>query len=101
MYIVLPELYRHLAEELVDRIDRCGYFSGRVELEDEHLSCCLVVSTINYFDERQRIEGSMLQLSDVVPVWWEFHTCIDNEEVINDFSFNELRRYIQQTVEEN
>jgi hypothetical protein len=30
----------------------------------------------------------------MVPVWWEFHTFVNGEEVLNNFSFNEMREYI-------
>lgn len=38
-------------------------------------------------------EGESEVLSDMVPVWWEFRTVTEEGEVINDFSFGELRKY--------
>ena len=34
-------------------------------------------------------------VKDVVPVWWEFHTEAEDGEMLNDFSFNELRKIIK------
>ena len=30
-------------------------------------------------------------VEDMLPVWWEFHTYLGGEEVLNDFSFGDLR----------
>jgi hypothetical protein len=36
-------------------------------------------------------EGRTRPISDLVPVWWEFHTADCDAERLNDFSFSELR----------
>ena len=36
-------------------------------------------------------EGRVRPISDLVPVWWEFHTADSEAERLNDFSFSELR----------
>ena len=100
MYTVLPELYHRLSEELVDRIGGRGYFSGSIELEYGDVTCRLVLSAVIYFSEQEDVQGYERVLSEVVPVWWEFHTYAPSEEVINDFSFGDLHQYIKQIVDE-
>ena len=39
-------------------------------------------------------EGDRDAIADLGPVWWEFHTAGDGGEVLNDFSFSELRTYL-------
>jgi hypothetical protein len=41
-------------------------------------------------------EGEQRFIADVVPVWWEFHTCDESGPILNDFSFNTLRNYLKQ-----
>jgi hypothetical protein len=53
-----------------------------------------------YYEERDGAQGVERVLSDLVPVWWEFHTYTLNEEVINDLSFDELRKYVAQIMRE-
>lgn len=92
MYSVSDVLYDEVSARLREAIDGESYFSGSVETEFEGAECRLTASLILY---RQRIvlpEGEMTTLADAVPVWWEFHTVIDGEERLNDFSFAELRR---------
>lgn len=100
MYIVLPELYHRLSEELVDKIAGRGYFSGTIELEYGDVHCRLVLSVVMYYEERDGAQGVERVLSDLVAVWWEFHTYTSNEEIINDLSFDELRKYVAQIMRE-
>ena len=94
MYNVLPELYREVLTRLLDEISSRGYYSGALEFEYWGVECRMVLSAVIYRDEVQYPEGAFSVVADIVPVWWEFHTFIDGEEVVNNFSFNELREYI-------
>jgi hypothetical protein len=40
-------------------------------------------------------EGECDAIDDIVPVWWEFHTFNQQGEILNDFSFTELRNYLK------
>ena len=31
---------------------------------------------------------------DLVPVWWEFHTFSAEGEMLNDFDFSEMKRFV-------
>ena len=33
-------------------------------------------------------------LTDIIPIWWEFNTFIDGEQVNNEFYFNDLKKLI-------
>ena len=39
-------------------------------------------------------EGVQHPVTDLVPVWWEFHTTQAGGEVLNDFDFSELKRCV-------
>ena len=44
------------------------------------------------YRRRERLpEGDRDAIADLVPVWWEFHTAVNGGEVLNDFSFSEVR----------
>ena len=95
MYDVLPELYREVAARIIEQVGRRGYYNGSFDMEWEDVLCHVVLSAVVYRHEEQYPGGRMASLiSDIVPVWWEFHTFIDGQEVINNFSFNEMREYI-------
>lgn len=91
MYSVSPELYREAATRLMDAIDSQNYFSGTVAFRFEQTDCRLTTSVLVYRNRIARPEGVGLAITDLVPVWWEFHTTYDEGEVLNDFSFAELK----------
>jgi len=93
MYRVSSALYNELAWRLAERIGRDGYFSGSIELETAGAECRLVLSAVVYRRRETMPEGESEIISDLVPVWWEFHTATEEGEAINDFSFGELRKY--------
>ena len=94
MYDVLPELYREVATKIIEHVGRRGYYSGVLDFEWESVECCMVLSAVIYRRTEQFPEGERSLVVDMVPVWWEFHTFVDGEEVLNNFSFNEMREYI-------
>ena len=94
MYDVLPELYREVANKIIEHVGRRGYYSGALDFEWESVECRMVLSAVIYRRTEQVPEGERSLVVDMVPVWWEFHTFVDGEEVLNNFSFNEMREYI-------
>ncbi len=94
MYDILPELYREVAAEIIERADGRDYYSGLFDMEWNGVECHMVLSVVVYRSQRRYPEGVVSIISDMVPVWWEFHTYIEGEEVLNNFSFNELREYL-------
>lgn len=66
------------------------YFSGSVTFTHGEVDCRLICTL---FIERNRdtaCDGHRATISKIIPVWWEFHTSIGSEELLNDFSFKEL-----------
>lgn len=92
MYCVLPELYLETAARLSDAIGDGNYFSGSVEFLFGDVACRLTASVIVYRSRISLPEGDRRPVTDLVPVWWEFHTIGDDGEMLNDFGFSELVR---------
>lgn len=92
-YSVSSALYREAAARLADAIDGGSYFSGSVRFDFDGMSCCLRASVIVYRRRESLPEGEFRPIADLVPVWWEFHTVGEAGEVLNDFSFSELKAY--------
>ena len=90
-YSVSPELYRETAVRLADALDGGGYFSGSVRFAFGGMECRLTASVIVCRRRESLPEGDVDAVADLVPVWWEFHTAGDGGEVLNDFSFSDLR----------
>ena len=56
--------------------------------------CRLTASVIVYRGRLSLPEGVQHPVTDLVPVWWEFHTTQAGGEVLNDFDFSELKRCV-------
>lgn len=99
MYQISSTLYREVLDCLVGQIDNREYFSGSLELDFDDIRCRMTLSAVIYCSYDFNAEQSVRTISDIIPVWWEFHTLKANgngEEILNDFSFNELRTYIKE-----
>lgn len=83
---ITPALYALVAERLAEAIDDKQWFSGTIEISAPQMECRLKLSAIIYRDGH-----SPSDITDIVPVWWEFITEVDGEECLNDFSFRYLR----------
>lgn len=94
LFSVSPEMYRQTATRLCDGIGGSDYFSGSVAFTYESFDCRMMVSVIVYRRTEHAAEGETFPVADLVPVWWEFHTVGPEGEVLNDFSFSELKSYI-------
>ena len=96
MYTISDELYIEVAERFRSCCLGLDYASGVIEFDfDDMIRCRMLVSAIIYRRCDRRDDGDVWLVSDVIPVWWEFHTTLDEGEVINDFSFNTLREYLK------
>ncbi|MBE6177784.1 MAG: hypothetical protein E7149_04685 [Rikenellaceae bacterium] len=91
IYSVSVTLYEELKSRLMDAVGDRPYFSGSISFAYEQMSCRLVVSCFVRHKVLEAPEGRFLQVTDCVPVWWEFHTEEGAVELLNDFSFNTLR----------
>ena len=94
MYSVSPELYHEAAARLSDAIDGGNYFSGSLAFRFGDTDCRLTASVIGYRGRLSLPEGVQHPVTDLVPVWWEFHTTQAGGEVLNDFDFSELKRCV-------
>lgn len=95
MYTISSKLYHHLASRLVELVGQRGYYSGSFEFEFDGVWCEMTLSAVVYHQLRPDEGRKNCAVTDMIPVWWEFHTFIDGDEVLNDMSFNELREYIK------
>lgn len=93
MYTISSALYNEVVSRLCERVGGDGYFSGSTEFEFEGIECRLVLSAVVYHHRQRMPEGEFDTVADMVPVWWEFHTADEQGEMLNDFSFGELRKY--------
>ena len=87
--------YCHVAEKIIEQTLGRNYFSGVFEFDLGELSARMIATLMIYHRKERLPQGEITLISDIIPVWWEFHTLIDDEEKLNDFSFNELREYIK------
>ncbi len=91
IYSVSTQLYRKVADRLLEAIADKGFFSGAVELSsDDGVVCRLVTSCVVWRTDSEMPEGEGSRVRSVVPVWWEFHTASPAGVLDNDFSFQEL-----------
>lgn len=93
MYTVPTKLYEDIAARLCEKTGRGGYFSGSLSFVDEDVDCRLTTSVVVIHRHTPLPEGDCDTIEDMIPVWWEFSTTRDGEELLNDFSFNTLREY--------
>lgn len=88
-------IYEALADALWDEIQDGDYLPPTtVEVEDGDRLFRLIVSAVIYRREEHRPEGLARRITDVIPTWWELHSYIGEAEMLNDATFDELKRYI-------
>ena len=86
--------YRTIAARLREAIGTADYFNGTIEYETEEFYSALILTVIIYRRTEITPEGLRRPISDVVPVWWEFTTAQECGNVMNCFSFSELKPYL-------
>lgn len=91
---ISDSVYRAVAGRLLAAIGRNDYFNGRIELDIDGCRASLLATLIIYRTPLRSPEGTGRPIADVVPVWWEFSLWNQGEELLNDFSFNELRKLL-------
>ncbi len=101
MYLVSSAIYEDMAKLLLEEIGDSSYFSGFIEsafIDDlgRDTECRLVASLIIYRSPCSYPESDSEVISNIVPVWVEFHTFVEMEEKINDFDIEEFKSYICQ-----
>lgn len=96
IFTISSQLYREALALLKEKIGARSYFSGSFSFDVEGLACRMVVSCFVYRRAVRMPEGAHEAIVDLVPVWWEFHTADENGELLNDFSFDELRALLRE-----
>ncbi len=91
MYSVSTALYEEVTARLEEAVGRSGYFSGTISGETDEVAWRLTASVLVYRRRVSLPEGDEERIADLVPVWWEFHTVAEDGEILNDFSFGEVR----------
>ncbi|MEG2614720.1 MAG: hypothetical protein RR996_06740 [Alistipes sp.] len=91
---VTPELYRQMSNRLCEAIGASDYFSDTICFVEQEVESRLTASILVYHRTECAPDGVWRPITDLVPVWWEFHTVVEGVEVLNDFDFNELKTYI-------
>ena len=91
-YSVSTELYLEVADRIREAVGGGSYFSGTLAFGFGGVECRLTATLIVYRTRVSYPEGERDEITDLVPVWWEFHT-VDptSDELLNDFSFATLR----------
>ena len=95
MYTISSKVYLEVAERLSALIGSLNYYSGWFEFESDELFCRMVLSIFIHRHKETLPEGRVVDVIDnIIPVWWEFHTTLEQGEVLNDFDFAELKEYL-------
>lgn len=94
MIEISDSIYRSVAQSLRENIGEGDYFNGTVEYSDEEFHSTLTLTSIVYRRTESLPEGSFSRIADIVPVWWEFSTVQECGQVLNDFSFAELKTHL-------
>lgn len=89
-----PHIYAAIAQEMLDKIGDRNCISTSIEVEDGDLYFRFTLSALIYHQTVRAPEGTFEVISNVVPVWWELHSFLGEEEVLNDATFDELKGYL-------
>lgn len=93
MLNVTSDIYRLLADRLRDAVGTAEFFSGRITVAAD-LDYELITTLLFYRTTESDESGSRDIITDIVPVWWEFHSYTIDGEILNDFDFAEFRREV-------
>ena len=87
--------YHLIADKLRREIGTDDYYSGEVVHQTPEYDATLTSTLIIYRSTHTAPDRTFTTIDDIVPVWWEFHTFNQQGEILNDFSFTELRNYLK------
>ena len=86
MIEITRNIYEEVLQKLVIEIGDSNYISMRtITGSFDDVEYKFIINAVIYRDDFENI-------SEIVPVWWEFHTEIDGVEKMNDFLFSEMRK---------
>ena len=88
MIKITRNIYEEVLRKLVIEIGESNYISMRtITGSFGDVEYKFIINAVIYKDDFGNI-------SDIVPVWWDFHTEINGTEKMNDFLFSEIRKLI-------
>lgn len=90
MLNIEPRTYSLVAERLHDAIGSADFYSGTIAVSDAEFDYQLQATLIVYRRSGEP-DSSRRPITDLVPVWWEFHSSDTDGERLNDFDFALLR----------
>lgn len=90
MYEISSLVYHEIADRLMAAIGGKEYFSGSVCYVSGDTEYRLICSLVIEHGAPASEGRSLRPVTALIPVWWEFHTFVSGEELLNDFSFGEF-----------
>ena len=98
MYSVSAQLYGEAVRAFRASVEGENYYSAVLRFTHAGVSCCMRLSAMLFYTEVVRPEGKRRVVSDLTPVWWEFHTSIDGVEELNDFTLADFADLLRSTA---
>ncbi len=89
--------YRNIAARLLEAIGGGDFYNGSVEYETAEYTSVLCTTLIVYREPLFGPDdpgGEAMRITDIVPVWWEFHLYDALGERLNGFSWRELKEHL-------
>ncbi len=89
--------YRSIAARLLESIGDGEFYNGSIEYESAEYTSVLRATLIIYREPLFGPDdpgGTAMRITDIVPVWWEFHLYDALGEQINGFSWRELKEHL-------
>lgn len=88
MIKITRNIYEEVLRKLVVEIGESNYISTRtITGSFDDVKYKFIITAVIYRDDFKNI-------SEIVPVWWNFYTEIDGIEKMNDFLFSKLQKLI-------
>lgn len=97
MLTINDNIYRQLAQLVLEAIGNNDYFNGTIEYDTDEFYSTLYVTLIIYrepLDDPTDMTHNATRIRDIVPIWWEYKVIQANGPVMNDFSWREFRDYL-------
>lgn len=91
MLNITDQTYRLVCDRLHDAIGSSDFYSGKISVSDADFDYELRATLIVYRRETGDRNDTDRPITDLVPVWWEFHSSDADGERLNDFDFAVLR----------
>ena len=89
--------YRALAEKLLSAIAGATFYNGTIEISDNgydaYFRATLIIRHTTALDPTDRSQSATV-ITDITPVWWEYHLYNALEEVLTDFDWREMKKFL-------